>query len=84
MSPRTACSKQTKSRVRDEKSTPRLVALNNSKALRAAGIPFETEHQARWAKRQSSENGLSGAFVRIGRRVFIDVPRFHELVRKAR
>lgn len=62
--------------------SPQLVPLNKPDQLKAAGVPFETEHQARWAERQSHENGLAGAFVRIGRRVFIDVPKFHELVRK--
>lgn len=62
--------------------SPQLVPLNKPAQFKPAGIPFETEHQARWAERQSHENGLAGAFVRIGRRVFIDVPKFHELVSK--
>ena len=59
--------------------SPQLVPLNRPEQLKAAGIPFETEHQARWAERRSHENGLAGAFVRIGRRVYINVPKFHEL-----
>lgn len=60
-----------------------LIPLNRPDLLQAAGIPYVTEHQARWASRCSSQYGLSDAFVRIGRRVFIDADRFHELVRSA-
>lgn len=62
--------------------SPQLIPINRPEQMKAAGVPFETEHQARWAERQAEQNGLKGAFVRIGRRVFLDVPRFHELVRK--
>ncbi len=61
---------------------PQLIPLNKPDEFKAAGVPFTTEHQARWAERQSRQNGLAGAFVRIGRRVFLDVPKFHELVRR--
>lgn len=62
----------------------RLVSLTEPEQLVAAGTPFDTIDKARWAERQARENlnGLRGAFVRIGRRVFLDVPRFHELVRE--
>lgn len=62
--------------------SPQLIPLNRPEQMQAAGIPFETEHQARWAMRQSDQNGLTGAFVRIGRRVFVDPKVFHELARK--
>lgn len=63
--------------------SPQLIPLNKPEQFKPAGLPFGTEHQARWAERQSKQNGLEGAFVRIGRRVFIDVPKFHELVSKS-
>ncbi|HXR91075.1 MAG TPA: hypothetical protein VN750_12450 [Steroidobacteraceae bacterium] len=44
-----------------------------------AGLPFKTTDQARWAHRKRNENGLAGAFVRLGRNVYINVPRFHQL-----
>lgn len=50
--------------------------------MEAAGLPFQSEHAARWAFRQRHENGLAGGFVRIGRRIFIDVEKLHELARK--
>lgn len=59
-----------------------LIALNRPAEAKAAGIPVETEHQLRWLERTADEKGLSSAFVRIGRRVFLDAPKFHELVRK--
>jgi len=31
---------------------------------------------------RDNQNGLKGAFVRIGKNVFLDVGRFHELVRQ--
>lgn len=58
-----------------------LIPINKPEQLQAAGIPFNTEHQARWALRRSHENGLDGAFIRIGRRIYLDPVRFHELVR---
>jgi hypothetical protein len=47
----------------------------------AAGLPFETVDQARWAHRRSAETGTAAAFVKIGKRVFVDPAKFHELVR---
>ena len=58
-----------------------LIPLTRPEKFEAAGLPFETEHAARWAFRQANHTGLSDAFIRIGRRVYIDVGRFHELVR---
>jgi len=59
-----------------------LIPLNKPKSFRRAGLPFTTEHQARWAERTADAKGLREAFVRIGRRVFIDPAKFHELARK--
>jgi len=60
----------------------KLIPLNRPELLQAAGLPFETEGQARWANRRASQTGLSAAFVRIGRRVYIDPDIFHELARR--
>ena len=63
-------------------SQSKLIALTRPNELKAEGIPFETEEQARWAFRQRHENGLAGAFVLIGKRVFIDTAAFLALARK--
>lgn len=60
-----------------------LIPINDSAKMQEAGIPFN-EHQARWALRQAHQNGLGDAFIRIGRRVFLDPAKFHELVRRHR
>lgn len=62
----------------------RLIALNRPAEAKAAGVPVETEHQLRWMERTADEKGLRGCFVRIGRRVFLDPERFHELARRTR
>jgi hypothetical protein len=63
-------------------STPTLIPLNNAAALQQAGILYpETEDGWRWLYRQRKERGLSAAFVRMGRRVLVDVPRYLELAR---
>jgi hypothetical protein len=49
--------------------------------MQAAGLPFDSEDAARWCFRKAAERGLSGAFIRIGRRVYVDPAKFHELVR---
>lgn len=59
----------------------KLIPLNRPDQMQANGLPFETEGSARWAFRKSHETGTSGAFVRLGRRVFVDPDRFHALVR---
>lgn len=61
---------------------PQLIPFTEPQKFEAAGLPFRTEHQIRWAERQSQFNGLAKAFVKIGRRKYIDVPKFHELVQK--
>ena len=59
-----------------------LIPINEISALKAAGLPFITEHQVRWTERTADDKGLRSAFVRIGRRVFVDPEKFHELARK--
>lgn len=61
-----------------------LIPINKPEQFREVGLPFNTEHQIRWVLRCSSENGLGDAFVRIGRRIYIDPEKFHFLVRHGR
>jgi hypothetical protein len=57
----------------------RLIPISDSSKFPEAGLPWRTVDQARWAFRKRHENGLAGAFVRIGRNVSINVPKFYEL-----
>jgi hypothetical protein len=59
-----------------------LIPLTRPAELKAAGIPFETEDSARWAFRRRHDTGLASAFVTIGRRIYLDPAKFHELVRR--
>ena len=61
--------------------TQQLIPLTKPELGMAAGLPFETVDQLRWAYRQSAEKGTAAAFVRIGRRIYVDPAKFHELVR---
>jgi hypothetical protein len=61
---------------------PQLIPLTRPAELKAAGVPFETEDAARWAFRRRHETGLAAAFVKIGKRVYLDPQKFHELVRR--
>jgi hypothetical protein len=68
------------------KESPKvLIPLNDCRLFKNAGFEYpSTESQARWLFRQRHSNGLAGAFVRIGRRVFIDLEQFNVLVSKRR
>ncbi len=59
-----------------------LIPLTKPDQMQSAGLPFETTDSARWCFRRAKELGLQDAFFRIGRRVYIDPEKFHELVRK--
>jgi hypothetical protein len=48
---------------------------------RAGGVPFDSTDAARWCHRHAEERGLAKAFVRLGRRVYVDPAKFHELAR---
>jgi hypothetical protein len=61
---------------------PQLIPLGNSDQLKAAGLPWNTRFKAQWAFRKRHENGLAGAFVRIGRNVYVDPAKVHELARQ--
>jgi hypothetical protein len=59
-----------------------LIPLNSTpQRFAEVGLPFESINQARWCHRTRFENGFAPAFVNIGARVHIDVPRFHEIAR---
>jgi hypothetical protein len=57
--------------------TQQLLALNEPRHFKPAGLPWSTESQARWAYRCRAENGLKGVFKRQGKRVFVDVVAYH-------
>ena len=59
-----------------------LIPLTRPAEAKAAGMPVETVNQLRWLQRTADEKGISEAFVRIGKRVFVDPEMFHKLVRK--
>jgi hypothetical protein len=59
-----------------------LIPLTDVTGARNAGIPVTTTHQLRWLERTADEKGLREAFVRVGRRVFLDPETFHKLVRR--
>jgi hypothetical protein len=59
-----------------------LIALTDTDKMQANGLPFPTEDSARWCFRHADERGLAAAFIRIGRRVYVDPQKFHELVRQ--
>jgi|HubBroStandDraft_5_1064220.scaffolds.fasta_scaffold1224150_2 hypothetical protein len=60
---------------------PQLIALTNTNELVEAGLPWNSRGKAQWAFRKRNENGLAGAFVRIGRNIFVDPQKVHEVVR---
>jgi len=59
-----------------------LIPLTDPAKMQAAGLPFATTDSARWCHRHARERGLSGAFVRIGKRIYVDPSKFHELARR--
>jgi hypothetical protein len=59
-----------------------LIPLSSIAELHAAGISYpKTVDAWRWLYRCRVERGLDRAFVRIGRRILVDVPKFVELAR---
>lgn len=61
-----------------------IIPLTDLQGLREAGIAYpDTEHAWRWLFRMRTERGLEKAFVRIGRRVCVDVPRYLTAVRQS-
>lgn len=60
---------------------PQLIKITDVSKFPEAGLPWMTLNQARWAFRKRHEYGIAAAFVRFGRTINIDVPKFHELAR---
>lgn len=61
---------------------PTLVPLTDTDTLRDAGIAYPTTIDGwRWIYRNRQERGLDRAFVRVGRRVLVDVPVYLEALR---
>jgi hypothetical protein len=56
-----------------------LISIAKPEQLKAAGLPWDTYGKVQWAFRKRHENGLAGAFVRIGRNVFVDPHKALEL-----
>jgi hypothetical protein len=62
-----------------------IVPLTDVERLRAAGIEYpRTVESWRWLYRHRHDRGMAGAFLRQGRRVLVDVPRYLELARESR
>lgn len=59
----------------------KLIPISRPDEIKAEGLPFDTYGKIHWAFRHRHENGLAGAFVRIGRNVFLDPAKAHELLR---
>lgn len=59
----------------------RLISLTDPAAMLDAGLPFRSTDQARWEFRNAAERGTEDAFVRIGRRIYIDPDAYHKLIR---
>lgn len=74
-----------KSSTHSTPTVPVIVPLNDLAGLRAGGIEYPKTLDAwRWLYRCRAERGMSGAFLRQGRRVLVDVPKYLELARRSR
>lgn len=64
-------------------TTPTIVPLTEMPARKGeTGIGYpDTVDGWRWLYRQRHERGMAAAFLRQGRRVLVDVPRYLELIR---
>jgi hypothetical protein len=60
-----------------------LIPITQPGRMLQAGLPFESVDAARWCYRKAEERGLARAFVRIGRRMFVDPRKVHEFARVA-
>jgi hypothetical protein len=59
---------------------PKLIRLNAENEFKLCGLPFRNSNAARWCYRQRHMHGLAGAFKKMGKQIWIDVPKFHALV----
>jgi hypothetical protein len=61
---------------------PILVPITAIDTLRDAGIAYPSTIDAwRWIYRNRQERGLNHAFVRVGKRILVDVPVYLEALR---
>jgi hypothetical protein len=63
-----------------QQQQPKLIPITDPEVMQANGLPFPTVDSARWAFRHRDQNGLAPAFKRLGSRILIDVPKFHQLM----
>jgi len=59
----------------------KLIRITDTEALHAEGIKFPSTGALRWFESKAEENGFADAFVRVGRRVFVDPDRYHDIAR---
>lgn len=58
-----------------------LIGLTDVAGLQAAGLPFKSVYAARWDYRNRDERGTQRAYVKVGRRIYIDPERYHKAIR---
>jgi hypothetical protein len=56
-----------------------LIPISKPDELKAAGLPWDTYGKVQWAFRNRNSNGLAGAFVRIGKNIFVNPQKALEL-----
>lgn len=56
------------------------IRIHETQRLKAAGLPWHTYGKVRWAFKKRHENGLSGAFVRQGRLILVNVDQALKLL----
>lgn len=60
-----------------------IIPISKPDKLVEAGFAcWDTLGKVQWAFRRRHENGLVGAFVRIGRSVYVDTQKAHEILRQ--
>jgi hypothetical protein len=71
--------------AQQQPSAALLVPITDVDTLRASGIAYpSTYEQWRWMFRRREEHGVADAFLRQGRRILVDVPKYLELARSSR
>jgi hypothetical protein len=64
-------------------SKPRIVPLTDIEAIRAAGVLYPaTVDGWRWLYRQRAARGMTHVFLRVGRRIMIDLPAYEAVLRR--
>jgi hypothetical protein len=63
---------------------PKIVPLTDIDTIRASGVVYPaTLNGWRWLYRQRVARGMSHVFLRVGRRIMIDLPAYEAALRKA-